>query len=315
MTLTTSDWPADFTFGFRRDGLDRAAHLRRDAAALDAHLADPRCRMVIVGAGDAMLLRASGGARSALHAMKDGRALCGESPPIFLGLRQGIALFAGQLAADTAMPGDGFDACDLRAIVTQGLVPADELSGIAAAKSLVQWHARHGFCANCGAQTQMSEAGWRRDCSQCGAQHFPRTDPVAIMAVGNDERCLLGRQARFPEGMWSCLAGFVEPGEALEDAVRREVFEESGIVCDDVRILATQPWPYPSSLMIGAFARPKSFDIRIDPLELEAARWFDRAELRRIFDGTHPDGLRAPPAFAIAHHLLRHWLMPDGAAP
>ena len=140
---------------------------------------------------------------------------------------------------------------ELRGMAMQGVVPPDQLSAIAMAKSMVTWHQRHGYCANCGTRTAMKEGGWKRECPNCKAEHFPRTDPVVIMLVTSGDKCLLGRQKQFLPGMYSCLAGFVEAAETIEDAVRREIFEESGIRCTDVNYYMTQPWPYPSSLMIG----------------------------------------------------------------
>ena len=159
-------------------------------------------------------------------------------------------------------------------MVMQGAVPTEQLSAIAMAKSMVTWHQRHGYCANCGTRTAMKEGGWKRDCPNCKAEHFPRTDPVVIMLVTPGDRCLLGRQKQFLPGMWSCLAGFVEVAETIEDAVRREIFEESGIRCTDVTYYMTQPWPYPSSLMIGCTARATHDEIMVDQAELEDARWF-----------------------------------------
>ena len=143
---------------------------------------------------------------------------------------------------------------------------------------MVNWHQRHGYCANCGTRTAMREGGWKRECPNCKAEHFPRTDPVVIMLVTSGDKVLMGRQKQFPPGMYSCLAGFVEAAETIEDAVRREIFEESGIRCTDVNYYMTQPWPYPSSLMIGCTARATNEDIVVDRTELEDARWFDRAE-------------------------------------
>jgi NAD+ diphosphatase len=149
--------------------------------------------------------------------------------------------------------------------------------------------------------------GYRRDCPACGAEHFPRTDPVVIMLAIDGERCLLGRQARFAPAMYSCLAGFVEPGETIEDAVRRETAEEAGIAVGRVRYHASQPWPFPSSLMIGCHAEAISRDIVRDEAELEACRWFGRAEVQAMLAGLHPDGLKCPPDIAIAHHLIKAW--------
>jgi NAD+ diphosphatase len=205
---------------------------------------------------------------------------------------------------------------ELRGMAMQGVVPPNQLSAIAMAKSMVTWHQRHGYCANCGTRTAMREGGWKRDCPSCKAEHFPRTDPVVIMLVTSGDKCLLGRQKQFPAGMWSCLAGFVEAAETIEDAVRREILEESGIHCTDVNYYMTQPWPYPSSLMIGCTARATNEDIVVDRTELEDARWFDRAEATLMLKRQHPDGLAGPHPFAIAHHLVGRWLQtyPDVSA-
>jgi NAD+ diphosphatase len=173
---------------------------------------------------------------------------------------------------------------------------------------MLHWHARHRYCSNCGAATRSVDGGWRRDCPQCQAQHFPRTDPVAIMLAVDGERCLLGRSYRFVPNMWSCLAGFVEPGEAIEDAVRRETREETGIECGRVSYFRSQPWPFPTSLMIGCHARALSRDITVDHGELEDARWFDRDEVAAMIQGRHPQGLTTPPTVAIAYHIIRAWL-------
>jgi NAD+ diphosphatase len=200
---------------------------------------------------------------------------------------------------------------DLRSLATGALVAPEHLPPLAEAKSLLGWHRRHRFCSNCGAPTRLVQAGWRRDCAACGAEHFPRTDPVVIMLAIHDERCLLGRQSRFAKGMWSCLAGFVEPGETIEDAVRRETLEEAGIRCGRVAYFASQPWPFPMSLMIGCHAQALTTDLKVDRSELEDARWFAREEVAAMVLRKHPDGLTATHPFAIAHHIIRAWLEAD----
>ena len=167
-------------------------------------------------------------------------------------------------AVEKLLTRDDVAVTELRGMAMQGVVPPDQLSAIAMAKSMVTWHQRHGYCANCGTRTAMKEGGWKRECPNCKAEHFPRTDPVVIMLVTSGDKCLLGRQKQFLPGMYSCLAGFVEAAETIEDAVRREIFEESGIRCTDVNYYMTQPWPYPSSLMIGCTARATNEDIVVD---------------------------------------------------
>jgi NAD+ diphosphatase len=196
---------------------------------------------------------------------------------------------------------------DLRSIAVGGLVPHDQAAMLAAAKALMHWHARHRFCSNCGAADEVAMAGWRRDCKACKATHFPRTDPVVIMLAVDGGACLLGRQPRFPKGMYSALAGFVEPGETIEAAVRREIREEAAVTCRAVRYFASQPWPFPASLMIGCFAEAESRSLEVDRVELEDARWFGREETIALIERRHPDGLMAPTPMAIAHHLLKHW--------
>ena len=194
---------------------------------------------------------------------------------------------------------------DLRTLAMEGRLDAAELAMLAQARALLVWHQRHGFCANCGARTIAAEHGYRRDCGQCAAQHFPRTDPVAIIAVTGAKGMLLGRGAHFLPGVYSALAGFLEPGETIEEGARREVREESGIEVGDVTYCASQPWPFPTSLMIGLVGTALSEEIRIDRSELEDARWFQRAEVEAMLAGTHAGGLLVPKPAAIAHHLIR----------
>lgn len=194
---------------------------------------------------------------------------------------------------------------ELRGAMTR--LTAREAELAATAKAVLQWHRSHGFCSACGAASEMRMSGWQRGCPACGAQHFPRTDPVVIMLVTRGNKVLLGRSPAWPEGMYSLLAGFVEPGETIEAAVRREVAEEAGILVGDVRYLASQPWPFPASLMIGCAATALSSDIVIDPAELEAALWISREDMVQVMAGEHPV-IKPSRKGAIAHFLLANWL-------
>ena len=281
----------------------------RDPDALTAALAHPRRRTVLL-AGDNPILRA-GDPATALLLPADLDRVGDHQEDVFLGTLAGDPVLGRLAAPDVAelYAGDpAFVATDLRSIAMRGLAPAEELGILAMAKSLLDWHRRHRFCANCGAATSRAQAGFRRDCAACGAQHFPRTDPVVIMLVTDGDHCLLGRQSRFPPGMYSCLAGFLEPGETIEDAVRRETFEEAGIRVGRVAYAQSQPWPFPSSLMIGCIGEAVSREITIDVEELEDARWFHRDEIRLMLDRAHPEGLFAANPIAIAHHLVRGWM-------
>src|SRR6201996_1926788 len=290
--------------------LDRAAHLRNDDAKLLALESKSDTRAYVVHRDSLVVNKENGGSRALLTI--DEAIKYGANPgTIFLGLRDGAAIFGmgiGAPAIEKLLTRDDVGISELRGMAMQGVVPADQLSAIAMAKSLVNWHQRHGYCANCGTRTGMVQGGWRRDCPSCKVEHFPRTDPVVIMLVTSGDKVLLGRQKQFLPGMYSCLAGFVEAAETIEDAVTREIFEESGIRVTDVKYFMTQPWPYPSSLMIGCSARAVNEDIIVDRTELEEARWFDRDELALMHKRKHPDGLFAAHPFAIAHHLIGNWL-------
>ena len=246
-----------------------------------------------------------------LFTLSEARALNPATETIFLGLLDGAPRFGHGItpqAAEALKTRDGLHVTDLRSIAVQGLVAADHLPPIAEAKAVLHWHARHRFCSNCGAGTHLACEGWRRDCPQCKAEHFPRTDPVVIMLAGDRDRCLLGRSPRFVPTMWSCLAGYVEPGESIEDAVHRETLEEAGITCGRVVYFASQPWPFPTSLMIGCHAEALTHDIVVDREELEDARWFTRDEIVAMLMRKHPQGLTTPPPVAIAHHIIRAWV-------
>ncbi|MFZ1963888.1 MAG: NAD(+) diphosphatase [Roseiarcus sp.] len=318
------------SFGFAGAPLDRLADKREDANVV-AGLRERADGRVALIARDMPILPRGGGPRDPLFPLSALAALGGARFEALLGLDAlGAPVFAAALAdgavEEVADASDGFldrralivpgrddlELVDLRSIAVQGLVSLDALAILGQAKAILRWHARHGHCANCGAPTRVAAAGWRRECDACRAQHFPRTDPVVIMLAVDGERCLLGRQARFPKGMFSCLAGFVEPGETIEEAVRREIHEEAGIVCGEVAYVASQPWPFPSSLMIGCLARAGSRAITIDRVELEDARWFDRAEVVAMLEMRHAEGLSAPAPMAIARHIMCYWAEAGG---
>lgn len=235
---------------------------------------------------------------------------------VFLGRLDGRPVFAAEIdPVESARLAEesGFRCLDLRSLAVEGSVEPHELGLLATARSLLTWHARSGFCANCGTPTLVRAGGFRRECPTCSAHHFPRTDPVVIMLIRRGEHCLLGRAPRFPEGMYSCLAGFLEPGETIEDAVRRETFEETRIRIGAVVYHASQPWPFPSSLMIGCVGEALDETIVADPAELADARWFSRDEVAGMLDRPHTaipeehrgQGLSGPPPMAIAHVLMR----------
>jgi NAD+ diphosphatase len=311
--------------GYAFDPLDRASYTREDAAAVAGLRDRPDARAVLI-ARDMPILQIGGAGLEPLLPLAVVEALGGARVEALLGrLNGGAPVFAALLNDDAvveqsdasdgfldrrvlAVPGrDDLKPIDVRSIASGGLVPPQQASMLASAKALLGWHARRGFCSNCGARTAAAAAGWRRECPNCGMHHFPRTDPVVIMLAIDGESCLLGRQPRFPKGMYSALAGFLEPGETIEQAVRREIMEEAGIACGAVRYFASQPWPFPSSLMIGCFAEAGSRTITVDKVELEDARWFSREEARAMLERRHPDGLSAPIPMAIAHHLIKSW--------
>jgi NAD+ diphosphatase len=282
------------TIAYVSSPLDRAHQLRTDDDAL------VQLRASTVTA----LIRIHGESVE----MADGQLLLShhgiDNAAVFLGLDpDGRGWFATAVAESPTQ-------MQIRTLMIDGTLDAPTLSILAQARSLVGWHVRHGFCASCGAKTVMQDAGYRRHCAGCSTDHFPRTDPVVIMAVTYKGKFLLGRQAAWPPHMFSALAGFVEPGETIEQAVRREVFEETAVRVGAVHYVASQPWPHPSSLMIGMLAEAETDTITIDPKELESARWFSRDELQYMLAGTHPDGLWASRPEAIAHLVLRAAVAP-----
>ncbi len=301
--------------GYTESLIERVAERRGDAAWLTAQAADARTRAYVVG-GELIVLKHGGDIHDPLFTPEEARALAPLTETVFLGLMNGDARFGvgmTQANAEALKSRNDLFVTDLRSIAIQGLVAADHLPPLAEAKAMLHWHARHRFCSNCGAATGMMDGGWKRACPACEVEHFPRTDPVVIMLAVRGDRGLLGRSGRFAATMWSCLAGFVEPGESVEDAVRRETLEEAGIRCGRVRYLFTQPWPFPTSLMIGCHAEALNDDITMDQNELVDARWFSKDECVAMLMRKHPDGLTTPPPVAIAHHLIRAWVESDRA--
>jgi NAD+ diphosphatase len=299
------------SIGFNLNPLDRCSDKRDDHAFIEHRRSDPAARYLVFD-GDVPLLK-RGSEYDPWFVASETVAFGQPLHSVFLGEESDgsgrFALgFAPGLAPEDPSPGTGHARVDLRSLAMQGLVAAGVLGILGEAKSMIDWHSRHSFCANCGSASRVTAAGWQRICDVCGARHFPRVDPVVIMLVIDGERCLLGRQRHFAPGMYSALAGFVEPGETVEDAVRREVMEEAHVKCAQVFYFASQPWPFPSSLMIGCFAQASDTDIVVDTDELEDARWFSRPEVAAMLAGTHTGGLSTPKPFAIAHHLLRAYV-------
>ncbi|MGR3500798.1 NAD(+) diphosphatase [Pseudaestuariivita sp.] len=307
------------TVTFGGSGLDRAAELRGKADTLRAEegavaLAFWRGKPLMDGETADRLTRVP-----ANHP-----ALSDAGPWVFLGKDEGVPTFAVSLCCwepdeETATVGAFVDAsrqvhpdlpagsafAELRAQMTHLSIRDAELAAIG--KGVLEWHQTHGFCARCGAATHASQGGWQRQCASCGAHHFPRTDPVVIMLITHGNSVLVGRSPHWPEGMYSLLAGFVEPGETLEAAVRREVFEEAGVPVGAVSYLASQPWPFPASLMFGCHGEALDTAITLDPIELDDALWVTREDMLASFDGSNPM-LRPARAGSIAHFLLKNWL-------
>ena len=312
------------TFG--GSGMNRAAHIRADADALDAALHHPDAACVLLWQGKP-LMRGEALAMVPMNhpvlTRKLGRAI---EAPVLLGLEDsGAPNFACDISGwepagqDASTVGSFFDPSfqhhpdfppdylftELRRVMWQ-LSPRDaELA--ATAKAIVNWHGSHRFCAACGEPSNVSHAGWQRTCPACGTHHFPRTDPVVIMLITHGNAVLMGRSPAWPEGMYSLLAGFVEPGETLEAAVRREVFEEAGVRVGHVDYLASQPWPFPASLMFGCRGEALGREINIDPVEIEDAVWVTREEMMAVFAGEHPV-IKPARKGAIAHFILHNWL-------
>ncbi len=301
-----------FTNTFAGSPLDRGGDRRRDARWLAAKLADPAATAIALWQGRPLVREdADGATRLAQLAAPLARDLVGgrDERLAFLGLEGATPVFAVELegAADPAesvLQSLGrFE--ELRTLAA--LLPGSETAIAGCAKSLFDWRGRHRFCSACGHESEVADGGWRRKCPACAAEHFPRVDPVTIMLPWIGDRCLLGRGASWPKGRMSALAGFVEAGESIEEACAREAFEEAGLRIVGVTYHSSQPWPFPSSLMIGLFAEAADDKATPDQAEIEEVRWFSRAEIRRMLDEGSFDGITPAPPFAIAHQLLKAW--------
>ena len=312
------------TVTFGGSALDRAGEIRNDAKAVAELKNDPSAQAIVFWRGKP-LIKNENPAMLARIAMDHPVLKEAEAEPILLGREEGAAHFAFDISGwspanlDQSQLGGFLDPSEqihpelpenmafleLRRVMTWLNARDAELA--ATGKAILGWHETHRFCAKCGSPSDISQAGWQRLCPACGASHFPRTDPVVIMLVTRGNSVLLGRSPGWPEGMYSLLAGFVEPGETLEAAVRREVFEEAGVSIGEVRYLASQPWPFPASLMFGCYGEALTTELNIDPVEIEDAMWVTREEIMQAFAGEHPKLLPARKG-AIARFLLENWL-------
>ncbi|MFN3512101.1 MAG: NAD(+) diphosphatase [Phenylobacterium sp.] len=299
---------------FAGNPLNRASERRGDASWLSERLNSDDALALALWNGKPLLEQGKdGGLQLAyLPANMADEMSGGAERLLFMGLWKETAVFAVDIEGGTD-PADGplaglgrFE--DLRATALR--LPATDAAIVATAKSMFEWRRRHRHCAACGEPTQVVDGGWKRVCPACKAEHFPRTDPVVIMLAVHGDRCMLGRQEAWPKGMFSALAGFLEPGESIEEACARELEEEAGLKTLSVRYHSTQPWPYPSSLMIGLIAEVESDEATPDQTELSEVRWFTRAEARQVLAGGY-DGVMAPGPLAIAHQLLKSWAEGD----
>ena len=282
--------------GFTGATLDRADALRSDPEAVAALLLDPRARLLRLRALDPEL---TGEGRLAWGSVAEAHD---DGEIVFLG-------FDGARVPHFAAVNPDEKPVTARSFAIFGILeqlPADEAALYGGARSVVDWHMRHRFCAVCGTGTEAFRAGWGRKCPNCAAEHFPRVDPVVIMLAEHGDKVLMGRGPGWPPGRYSALAGFLEPGESLEEAVRRETFEEAGVRVGAVRYIASQPWPFPSSLMIACIGVAEDDVLTIDPHELEDAIWVSRDEVRAVMAGGEGPFI-APPSYAIAFNLLTAW--------
>lgn len=310
MSFRLFDAPADEpsrAMGFAGNRVERRSEHRSDDDA-QAALADSAARLLVIRAGRLHLAQRQDGSFDPWFTTEASRAFDPAFPEaVLLGWHNDAPMLAVPGGLDPEALPEGVKAIEYRSVLVQGLIDAADLGALAQGAALLAWHISHRFCGRCGGATEMRAGGYKRVCLACSAEHFPRTDPVAIMLAVSGHKCLLGRGAHFAPGVFSSLAGFIEPGETIEDAVRRETYEEAGIRLGRVVYHASQPWPFPYSLMIGCFGEALNEEVVADAGELEACRWFPRQEVWAMIESRHPDGLKVPPPTAIAHHLIKAW--------
>lgn len=294
-----------FQPGFSGSLFDRADPLRGDAEALSALLQHPQARLLQLQGFDPALT--SEGAL-VWHGLQ-GLTEADTAALILLGLLEGVPHFVAlqQHSAEAPLYRTP------RTMEVLSLLGPQDMATYGTARSLIDWHGRHRFCGKCGAATLLQRAGWGRRCVACGSEHFPRVDPVVIMLAEHGDRALLGRQASWPAGRYSALAGFLEPGETVEEAVARELFEEAGVCASRVRYVTSQAWPFPAQLMLACIAEVIDDTLNIATDELEDAIWLSRAEVRAALAGDPAARFLLPPVYAVAHSLLQHWAWPDEA--
>lgn len=293
---------------FAAEPLDRASETRADPQWIAARLDDPRSLVIPLYRGDP-LMREGRAAFLGAHARR-------EFPPsattVFLGLKSGAAYFAVDASAAPTPADAPFS--DLGAYTplreAAALMPGEDIAVIGEARWLIDWHRRHAHCAVCGSKTDMTDGGAKRTCPQCATEHFPRSDPVAIVLAEHEGSCLLARGPHFPPGYLSALAGFVEACETPEACAIRELREEAGVTLTDVHYQFSQPWPFPSSLMMGFIAQAHDRSLRLDEKEIVEARWLARDEILSLLAGARRDDVRLPPRFTIARRLIERWARP-----
>lgn len=293
---------------FSGNPLDRASNLRRDAAWVVQHAQSDQSRFLAFWRLNVLAREAE---ETELHWLDSGirQHLDDDVTPFLLGMLDGIAHFAVDLSAmiDPVATLDlkdvGFS--DARRIATN--LPGGDAGILAQARALIEWHSRHRYCGTCGAPTEVGGGGSMRKCTSCSAEHFPSPHPVVIMVVWRGDRCLLGQGRGWAQARFSALAGFIDQGETIEEAVAREVKEEAGLEVDGVEYHSSQPWPFPMSLMIGCFAHVTNEDLTVDPDELDSARWFSREEIRQALESPESVDFGVPGRIAIAHHLIKAW--------